>query len=199
MMKKISLIILAAIVALPAFQSCKKGENDPALSLRSRKARLCGEWVLKEGMETIVKSNGDTEVNTYNGTTCTKESTGNPAVTRNYSIQVTFNKDNSFKKTRFDGNDQYIDEGIWYFGSRSKELELKNKESVCFVTNLYTYSIDGNPTQQIDMQGTNAISYPAVWLIDRLSSKELIILTDGVYSTGSGSMTTTGTMTYEKL
>jgi hypothetical protein len=31
------------------FQSCKKGENDPFISLLSRKARVSGDWKLKEG------------------------------------------------------------------------------------------------------------------------------------------------------
>ncbi len=42
-MKK-SILMLAAGALLLATPSCKKGENDPALSLSSRKARISGEW-----------------------------------------------------------------------------------------------------------------------------------------------------------
>lgn len=42
-MKK-SILMLAAGALLLATPSCKKGENDPFLSLSSRKARISGEW-----------------------------------------------------------------------------------------------------------------------------------------------------------
>ena len=42
---------VAAVTALLILSAggCKKGEDDPALSLKSRKARLCGEWRLNKG------------------------------------------------------------------------------------------------------------------------------------------------------
>jgi hypothetical protein len=45
--KTILVLFLGLFFTLP-FQSCKKGEDDPALSFRSRKARVVGEWTLKE-------------------------------------------------------------------------------------------------------------------------------------------------------
>ena len=39
-------ILLAVVITLPTLQSCKKGEMDPALSLKSRKARMAGEYLL---------------------------------------------------------------------------------------------------------------------------------------------------------
>lgn len=42
------LMILAAAVVIPALNSCKKGEDDPFLSLKSRKARVTGEWIIDE-------------------------------------------------------------------------------------------------------------------------------------------------------
>lgn len=45
-LKKFIGIALAAAFFAPTFQSCIKGEDDPALSLRSRTARLAGEWSL---------------------------------------------------------------------------------------------------------------------------------------------------------
>ena len=50
-MKKLLLLGAAAMVLVANLSSCKKGENDPFLSLKSRKARLCGEW-------TVTKSEG---------------------------------------------------------------------------------------------------------------------------------------------
>ncbi len=41
------IIVLIAAMLLPALNSCKKGEDDPFLSLRSRKARISGEWKIE--------------------------------------------------------------------------------------------------------------------------------------------------------
>lgn len=42
--KKVIFALMAAALVAPTLESCKKGENDPGLSLRSRKARVAGEW-----------------------------------------------------------------------------------------------------------------------------------------------------------
>ncbi len=48
-MKKLNKIILMSLVVLfvmPMFNSCRKGENDPGISFRSRDGRLMQEWKL---------------------------------------------------------------------------------------------------------------------------------------------------------
>ena len=62
-MKKTTLIFLSAILLTGTFVACKKGDNDPFLSLRSRKDRLSGLWTVKE--ETV------NEVITIPGSTTT--------------------------------------------------------------------------------------------------------------------------------
>lgn len=53
-MKTNKLFILLGILGLLVSHiGCKKGENDPTLSLRSRKARLVGKWVFEEGSMTL--------------------------------------------------------------------------------------------------------------------------------------------------
>lgn len=53
--------MLAAGALLLATPSCKKGENDPFLSLSSRKARVSGEWTVTgyESTETVTQNDGD--------------------------------------------------------------------------------------------------------------------------------------------
>ena len=48
---------IAALFFAPTFQSCKKGEEDPGLSLRSRTARLAGEWTVTEMNQTATSEN----------------------------------------------------------------------------------------------------------------------------------------------
>jgi len=47
-MKKYLSIVLLISVVLGTFtlSSCKKGPNDPFISLRSRKARMVGDWTI---------------------------------------------------------------------------------------------------------------------------------------------------------
>jgi hypothetical protein len=42
--KKVMIALAVAALVAPTLESCKKGENDPGLSLRSRKGRVAGEW-----------------------------------------------------------------------------------------------------------------------------------------------------------
>jgi hypothetical protein len=45
-MKNLFKTLIAVAIVSVTVQSCKKGEDDPAISLRSRDARLIGEWKL---------------------------------------------------------------------------------------------------------------------------------------------------------
>lgn len=62
-MKLIKITILAILIALSAviFTSCKKYEEGPAFSLRSKKARVVGKWKVEKWIE-----NGNDVTNTVN-------------------------------------------------------------------------------------------------------------------------------------
>ncbi|MFH0866800.1 MAG: hypothetical protein V1904_11435 [Bacteroidota bacterium] len=203
-MKKVKialLMLLAFVLILPA---CKKGPNDPFLSLKSRKARLVGEWELKEGTTTTTgidiwggNSYSFTQIYTFSGTTRTftgsYDGTPYTPVTILYTQNVTFDKDETYENVTNDDGDIYTEKGGWYFGGANKEFELKNKETVLMSATSYT-STSGSSSYT----GTDAMGYPSVWLLDELSSKELIVSFDGTSSNSGGSSTTTGTLTFEK-
>jgi hypothetical protein len=49
MKKYLSIVLLIGVVlGSLTFESCKKGPNDPFLSLRSRKARMVGDWIISK-------------------------------------------------------------------------------------------------------------------------------------------------------
>lgn len=91
-------VLLAAVAAtfLIATPSCKKGENDPFLSLKSRKARLAGEYTIDSWMQTgtVTNTDGDKVVSTItiNGTTGTSTTVttpdGEPSTTSTLNITV---------------------------------------------------------------------------------------------------------------
>lgn len=51
-MKKLTQSVLAIIVVATSITACKKGDDDPTLSLRSRKGRFAGEWTVTQKEET---------------------------------------------------------------------------------------------------------------------------------------------------
>ena len=62
-MKKIITLSILLIISTITVQSCKKGENDPLFSLRTRTNRLSGNWkVVKEEIKETITNNqsGDT-------------------------------------------------------------------------------------------------------------------------------------------
>ena len=63
-MKKVVLMLTLGGLML-ATPSCKKGENDPFLSLSSRKARVAGAWDVTGWESTLVQTQADGD----NGTT----------------------------------------------------------------------------------------------------------------------------------
>ena len=108
-MKK-TIVMLAAGALLLATPSCKKGENDPFLSLSSRKGRVVGEWTVT-GYETTSKSTqNDGDYNSFtqslSGTTISTSNTtydaGSGSTTTgtgSYTLNegsYTFEKDGTF-------------------------------------------------------------------------------------------------------
>lgn len=73
-MKKVKLSILALLAIAAVAPSCKKGDEDPGLSLRSRKARVAGEWKVashEDNSTSTMKTNMTS--NNYTTTTVSTE------------------------------------------------------------------------------------------------------------------------------
>ena len=190
---KIALLMLVAVVFI--MPSCKKGENDPFLSLKSRKGRICGEWTLKEG--TLTSTNGgQTATMTFNGTTCTYTQSGQ-SQTVAYIEKITIEKDGTFEYVITEGTDITTYKGGWYFGRKNKELEIKNKETLCLAYNS-AVEVSNGTTSTYSYTGTSAIDGPMVIQIDMLKGKEMTILIDGSSTYPNGSSTHKGTLTYEQ-
>ncbi len=191
--KNVLLILLAMVFIIPAFQGCKKGENDPFLSLLSRKARLTGTWNLTKADISGV-SGGSTWTNIYDGTNWIYTQ-GSYIDTSQGSVEVTFDKAGTYKTTTITIHPTYTntdtEEGNWTFGRRNKESDYKNKECVILETTKTTSTGGGTTTYE----GANCPIQ--VMVIDELKNKELIVKTDGSLTSTSTS-TQEGTKTFEK-
>ena len=199
-MKKIMFFGLG--LAVLNLTSCKKGENDPGISLRGRKARLTGEWVMKslenteKGTELECGFSGCDRVpytetiSVTNGTLSSTKNNETSKATSSIEQKYTFEKDGTYKYyvkvtrlTDEDGNsvsegyEETNSEGTWAFINKNKEGEYKNKERISLIeTSSSTTENDGSVSTT-----TNGDTYEGDWgadefiFLDKLSNKELII------------------------
>ena len=185
-MKKVLVMLLVAVLALPALYSCtKKGEEDPGLSLRSRKSRLTGEWTLESG--TMTASSGSTTASyTYTASTVTINY-GGSSNTFQYTETAVYEKDNTFKRTVMYDGELSVTEGFWAFIGGYDEV----KKEECIV--LRTKSV-------IDPSGTQVYTgdqMPSTVLrLKRLSNKEIFVENEGTQTSGSTTYNVTSSMTY---
>ena len=213
-MKKITIAVLGLALVAGTFTSCKKGENDPALSLTSRKARVSGEWMLSSASSEGTYTFKDEDSN-FTQTTST-EYDGEQEITSYtfdgntsydtimYTQEMTINKDGSFTavyESTWDGGSYKSEtEGSWAFVGKSKDADLKKKEAIIISvtdeqeTNTFT---GGSSTQS---STRSAFSDGDILIIDQLKSKEMIVLTDRMWEDVDGNeietYTSTGTQTY---
>ena len=184
-MKHILFLSISAIVFAGVLSSCKKGEDDPFLSLRSRKARIEGTWTLTsfESRQTSTSSSGTSVTTTFfdSGTethTQTLSPTGFPATTTtdvsNYTEQFIFEKDGTYVRTHTDSDGVMTTKGTWFFLGKSKENEIKNKEAIYLTETNTTY--DGASTAYTGLVGQTLI-------IKQLKNEEMVL---------TSSSTTTG-------
>src|SRR3990172_6777766 len=96
--KTISIAAIAAAVAVFNFQSCKKYDDGPAISLKSKKGRLTGEWELTGGDPGIY----------------------DPTISQIWE----FEKDGDFKWTYSYTGYSYSYQGDWEWENNKEEIEL---------------------------------------------------------------------------
>lgn len=219
-MKKFnSIIILFFAFILGAtliFESCRKGEEDPFLSLRSRDKRITGTWVLKSVDWSTVNTNtiSDTsstvitkvtDKKTFDGSnliTSTLTTIELAGVTTNsvsesenaYSVEVIINKDNTYTYTETKTESKKCS------GSTSDCTPvLISQPDATKKNGAGTWYWGNSKDQKIDVWTAVPYFYGK---IKGLKNKELIIsgVTDeGNSNTSTGNSdteTTTGTYTY---
>ena len=184
---KILVLLLVAVFAIPMLNSCKKGEGDPFLSLKSREGRLKGEWKLTEGTETGTM--GTTSYTaTFTETMCTYVYSGQSS-TFPYTEVVEFLKDNEFKSTVTNDGDIETCEGFWAFMDGYDELSdgellVIRLKSITSGGSVQTYSGDRMPMY--------------ILRFNRLAGSECIIEEEGTSTSGTSTNSSSSSKTYEK-
>jgi hypothetical protein len=210
MKKFFSSFLVVTLLSAITISSCKKGENDPFLSLKSRASRLTGEWKLTSGTvkeTTTSSSSSTTTTTTFTETTKTEVTTSGSSTDTdvyNYTQDIVFEKTGHYSslvvetQISSDGSDipsnfqvtTTDDEtGNWAFLGKNKETELKRKEAVAINPHTSTstsVSSFGTTTSTSTIDGW---VFAGVMEIDRLKTKELVF--KGTYTSTNSSSTTT--------
>lgn len=177
-MKKVVLMLAVSGLML-ATPSCKKGENDPALSLSSRKARISGEWNVSsydadyhdadgsDSWHSTEKFDGTKITSTWSQTVSGVTTSGNGTDVVTVSLfDFTIEKDGNYTMNRnwvtvssgtdWWGNDYtstetstWTESGSWSFIGKAKDA-YKNKERVVFNT---TSSVGTSQTTTVTQLG----------------------------------------------
>ncbi len=137
-MKNKFILFYILIVTGLFLSNCKKGPEDPALSFRTRKARLAGEWAMKSGNASItVLSSTEPPFNqnlSFNGSKVELNETesGNVGIVYifPYNLTVNIKKDGTFNFKEMYGSNLLEANGRWNFEYGSGKS--KNKEEVKF-------------------------------------------------------------------
>lgn len=106
-------LFIISILVLSLTQSCKRGENDPFISLKSRDGRITGTWNLVN-LEISEVDNGSTTTITYDGTTLTINEDGN-VDSYLYSHEMTIEKDGTYERELYNDGDTYKNTGHWWW------------------------------------------------------------------------------------
>lgn len=124
------LVLALTIVTALNFVSCGKYEDGPNFSLRTKKARLSGEWEIVRIGNINFPAEG-------------------------YSIEMDFSKDGDFEFTYSYFTYSYSERGEWEFSGDKEELELTidneiQKFEILRLTNkeLWMESIDGGSVEE---------------------------------------------------
>jgi hypothetical protein len=199
-MKKISFILLLAVITV--FTGCKKGENDPFLSLTSRTKRVLGEWTCTSMTNYYTYDDGESYYEeSFDGTKTVKtdhytnylgqEVTNVDTVTN--SITVTFNENGTFEsyqeESYSEGSIDYVTKrttsGYWYWNQKNEALGFDKKEVIVLhitAQDVEYISSIGNisttTTQNYTMDGNDAqVMY---YQLDRLTGDEMVVKMTGI-------------------
>lgn len=164
--KTFTLVFLIATILFSGSGCLKKGEEDPSVSLKTREARIAGEWKLVSG-ELSWKFQDTIITFTYAGAKMKVKENG--IFLGDYSSfeTLSFDKRGKYSRSRTEDSDTYSWEGNWYFGGRNKDLGIKNKETIALV-----YSERSTPYNRYSYAGLNSSD---TYYIERLTNKDLVI------------------------
>jgi len=174
-LKRYLLILVSVVLLIPIYNSCKKGPEDPAFSIYSRKHRLCQDWDFSY-YKKVVQHNDVVFYYEFDGSSLKKIESGGVTVSA-ATMNLSFKNDGGYLWEQTITTDTsyytYSEEGHWYFTGGGKDSDTKYKELVALQKTKVTETLqsDGhtNTTTYFGSGDLDAM----VFKIIELSSKEV--------------------------
>lgn len=192
---------LLAGVLLPV-SSCKKGENDPGFSLKSRKSRLAGEWTFESALwthgDTTTTYDGENMIISYNEINDSlivlntikfnKEGTYEEEIITDYPTDWRSNGLPAFTMTK-------TIKGIWNFSGGGADSKARSRLLLQVTEESTSVSNSGSNVKAITYSGqTDGFVYD----IDRLAAKELVLKYELIITSVNGTLLKTGELNLVK-
>ena len=183
MKTQIKIAIAALVLASFAFEGCKKGENDPAISLLTRKARMTGDWKVSSGSGKETSGNTTTDWKhdgaTYTETDISGANSNGLVVTMSFVKDGTYEIVTTITLPNVTGYSDVITEtGTWNF--TGKIGEDKNKDHILLKTLSEIDVMTVNSNVQTTVNSYTGDSAPTtLYYLDQLKSKEVILTWNG--------------------
>lgn len=199
-MKHCSLYTLILLLSSVIFlSSCKKGENDPALSLRARDTRVVGDWKLHSGTYSYSRPFSADLKDTYTDSQVIHDSAGVKSYNA-FTWDVSFENDGTYtsvKKETAPGGVMQIEtvKGTWLFGLKNKTDDLKNKETIILTVTDYASSSGA----ALSTYETKNPVFGEIWKLDRLSHHEFTIMIEEIEDVPPGIRKTQATFNFRSL
>jgi hypothetical protein len=184
-MKNSILICLALFVTITISGCLKKGDDDPLISLRSRKGRVDGKWKVASAKYTITYTSSNNPTYNYsyvftsNGNTYTLVSTENGVSTSESGTETQeweFDRDGSYELSIVIDGTQSTSKGRWNFSSGVGDT--KNKSQIILSQETST-DTDGQSTYT----GNNI---DGVYDIKELRNKKMVLYTQFTQKDANG-------------
>lgn len=172
MKKALNLLFIALIVLM--FDGCKKGEDDPRISLHSRKSRMEGIWTMTRGNVGLTSYTANQPPYNYNfeftGTDGSMTESGSYNIySVKYNLSLNFYKDGKATITEnFNGKTLKCN-GTWDF---SNGVGTKKKKADVFLK--FTEVSSGDTQEHL----FNNMSTEICYHIKRLANDELVLYTN---------------------
>lgn len=178
-MKKITFFILI-LLTTDFIASCKKGENDPAFSLRTRKNRLTGNWEVTSYQKTVndttfIYSDGNEvkKVGEFSFQPLPKIITYNFDRLGAYTINIEINYPQNFNNSANPAyTSTYLHEGTWNFVGGEGQTPAKSKLLLMEEYREFTLSTGGSNVQAIEFDGQNT---GLIYNIDELKYNKITL------------------------
>lgn len=173
------------LILMLILPGCRKGEDDPFLSLRSRTKRLCGDWTMTEFREYHYDGSDSAHSDMYE--VSMKDGQGSVLykgnVMENFSFNETwkFEKDGNYQIESLINGAKINQQGVWTWSEKDKNSGYRKKE--CIYLTIKKYS---SGTTIVEYSGrTMSSSY--IMALRCISNKVMIFKTDeSQYILGEG-------------